>query len=76
MTVWYPGFQTLLLVDTSETPGRFLTTEFDTLPYIFPDGASAASSYWDILQKYSVNTELKEVQLVAVAVIGLQQLCG
>jgi TRAP-type C4-dicarboxylate transport system substrate-binding protein len=55
------GLSDIALVDTSETPGRFLQTEFDTLPYIFPDGAAAR--YYDILQSIR-ELELKEVQLV------------
>jgi len=70
------GLSDIALVDTSETPGRFPQTEFDTLPYIFPDGATAAKTYWDILQKYCVKKELKEVQLVAVAVIAPSNYAG
>ena len=66
----------IALVDTSETPGRFPQTEFDTLPYIFVDGSSAAKTYWDILQKYCVNSELKEIQLLAVAVIASSNYAG
>jgi TRAP-type transport system periplasmic protein len=70
------GLSDIALVDTSETPGRFMTTEFDTLPYIFPDAATGAKIYWDILQKYSVASDLKDVKLVAVAVIAPSNYIG
>jgi TRAP-type transport system periplasmic protein len=70
------GLSDMALVDTSETSGRFPTTEFDTLPYIFPDGGNGARIYWDILQKYSVAGDLKDVKLIAVAVIAPSNYAG
>lgn len=70
------GLSDIALVDPAETPGRFTESEFDTLPFIFPDGGTAAKTYWDILQKYCVNTDYKETQLVAVAVIGQSNYAG
>lgn len=70
------GMSDIAMVNTSETPGRFPQTEFDTLPYIFPDAATAVKTYWDILQKYSVDSELKEVQLLAVELIPPSQYLG
>jgi len=64
------------LIDPSEHSGRFPRLEFDTLPLMFPDSATEAKVWWDICQKYSVNTELKEVQLLAVAVIAPSNYIG
>jgi TRAP-type C4-dicarboxylate transport system substrate-binding protein len=70
------GLSDIAMVDTSETPGRFPTTEFDTLPYIFPDAGNGAKIYWDTLQKYSVANDLKEVKLIGVAVIAPSNYIG
>jgi TRAP-type transport system periplasmic protein len=70
------GLSDIALVDTSETPGRFPTTEFDTLPFIFPDAGTGAKIYWDILQKYSVSADLKDVKVIAVAVIAPSNYIG
>jgi TRAP-type transport system periplasmic protein len=70
------GLSDIALVDTSETSGRFPTTEFDTLPYIFPDGLNGAKIYWDVLQKYSVAGDLKDVKLLAVALIAPSNYAG
>jgi TRAP-type C4-dicarboxylate transport system substrate-binding protein len=70
------GLSDMALVDTSETPGRFSTTEFDTLPYIFPDAGTGAKIYWDILQKYSLNTDLKDVKVVAIAIVAPSNYVG
>lgn len=64
------------LVDPAENSGRFPRLEFDTLPLMFPDSATEAKVWWDICQKYSVNTELKDVQLLAVAVIAPSNYIG
>jgi TRAP-type transport system periplasmic protein len=69
------GMCDMSMIDTSETPGRFPTTEFDTLPYIFPDAATGAKIEWDILQKYSA-TDLKDVKVIAVAVIAPSNYIG
>jgi TRAP-type transport system periplasmic protein len=69
------GLCDMALIDTSETPGRFPTTEFDTLPYIFPDAGTGAKIEWDILQKYST-TDLKDVKVLAVAVIAPSNYIG
>jgi TRAP-type transport system periplasmic protein len=69
------GLCDMALIDTSETPGRLPTTEFDTLPYIFPDAATGAKIEWDILQKYSAS-DLKDVKVIAIAVIAPSNYIG
>jgi TRAP-type C4-dicarboxylate transport system substrate-binding protein len=70
------GLSDIALVDPSETPGRFPQTEFDTLPYIFPDTTIGAKVYWDVLQKYIVNKDLKDVVVLAVCVIAPSNYAG
>ena len=70
------GLCDIAFVDPSETPGRFSQLEFDTLPYIFPNAEVGVQVYWDILQKYSVNTELKEVKVLGAATIAPSNYAG
>jgi TRAP-type C4-dicarboxylate transport system substrate-binding protein len=70
------GLCDIALVDPSETPGRFAQMEFDTLPYIFPNAEIGAQVYWDILQKYSANTELKDVKVLCAATIAPSNYAG
>ena len=70
------GMCDLALVDPNETPGRFPQLEFDTLPYIFPNAAVGSQVYWDILQKYGANTELKDVKVLGVATIAPSNYAG
>jgi TRAP-type C4-dicarboxylate transport system substrate-binding protein len=70
------GLCDIAFVDPSETPGRFAQMEFDTLPYIFPNAEIGVQIYWDILQKYSVNTELKAVKVLGAATIAPSNYAG
>ncbi len=64
------------LIDTSEYAGRFQQTEFDVLPYIFPDTSVGAKVYWDIVQKYAVNKDFKDVVVLGVCVIAPSNYAG
>lgn len=70
------GLCDIALIDTSEYAGRFLQTEFDVLPYIFPDTAVGAKVYWDIVQKYAVNKDFKDVVVLGVCVIAPSNYAG
>jgi TRAP-type C4-dicarboxylate transport system substrate-binding protein len=70
------GLSDMALVDPSETSGRFPQTEFDTLPYIFPDTTIGARVYWDIVQKYAVNADFKDVKVLGVVVIAPSNYVG
>ena len=63
------GLCDIALVDPSETPGRFPQSEFDTLPFLFPDTSVGAKVYWDIIQKYLVNADFKNVVVLGVLLI-------
>jgi TRAP-type C4-dicarboxylate transport system substrate-binding protein len=63
------GLCDIALVDPSETPGRFPQSEFDTLPFLFPDTYVGAKVYWDIVQKYLVNADFKNVVVLGVLLI-------
>lgn len=64
------------LIDTSEYAGRFVQTEFDTLPYIFPDTVVGAKVYWDIVQKYAAAKDFKDVVVLGVCVIAPSNYAG
>jgi TRAP-type C4-dicarboxylate transport system substrate-binding protein len=70
------GLCDIAFVDPSETPGRFPQMEFDTLPYIFPNAEVGVQVYWDILQKYAANTELKDVKVLGAATIAPSNYAG
>jgi TRAP-type transport system periplasmic protein len=70
------GLCDIALVDPSETAGRFPRTEFDTLPYIFPDTVVGAKVYWDILQKYVNDTDFKDVVVLGAVVIAPSNYIG
>ena len=70
------GLCDIAFVDPSETPGRFPQLEFDTLPYIFPNAEVGVQVYWDILQKYSAKTELKDVVVLGAATIAPSNYAG
>lgn len=70
------GMCDIALVDANETPGRFPQLEFDTLPYIFPNAAIGSQVYWDMVQKYAANTELKEVKVLGVVTIAPSNYAG
>jgi TRAP-type transport system periplasmic protein len=70
------GLCDIALVDPSETPGRFPQSEFDTLPYIFPDTVVGAKVYWDIVQKYMVSNDFKDVVVLGVCVIAPSNYIG
>jgi len=64
------GLSDMALVELDVTPGRFTKTEFYALPFLSDNPAVTASAYYDILQKYSVNDELKEVKVLNTVTIS------
>ena len=50
--------------------------EFDTLPYIFPNPAIGSMIYWDIMQKYAADKELKDVKVLSIATIPPMNYAG
>jgi len=70
------GLCDIALIDTSEYAGRFQQTEFDVLPYIFPDTAVGAKVYWDLVQKYAVSKDFKDVVVLGVVVIAPSNYAG
>lgn len=58
------------------TPGRFPLAEFYLLPFMFPSAEVAAQVYWDILQEFAVDTELKDVVLLGVPTIAAAHYFG
>jgi len=64
------GLSDIAMIELDNTPGRFPKTEFYTLPFVSNSPAIDAQVYYDILQKYSVADELKEVKLLATCTIS------
>ena len=61
------GLADIASVTADATPGRFPMAEFYGLPQLFPSAEVAARVYWDVLQEFSVPTELKDVTLLGTA---------
>ena len=70
------GLADLSSVTADATPGRFPNAEFYGLPQLFPSAEVGARVYWDVLQKYSVPTELKDVMLLGTPTIAPAQYFG
>ena len=70
------GLCDIALVDPEVTPGRFPQAEFDTLPFLFPDVAVGTKAYWDIVQKYLINADFKNVVVLTVIVIPSSNYIG
>ncbi len=70
------GLADLASVTADATPGRFPNAEFYGLPQLFPSAEVGAKVYWDVLQKYSVPTELKDVMLLGTPTIAPAQYFG
>ena len=70
------GLADISSVTADATPGRFPNAEFYGLPQLFPSAEVGARVYWDVLQKYSVPTELKDVMLLGTPTIAPAQYFG
>jgi TRAP-type C4-dicarboxylate transport system substrate-binding protein len=64
------GLSDIAMIELDVTPGRFPKTEFYTLPFISDNPGVTAQVYYEILQKYSVADELKEVKLLTTVTIS------
>lgn len=58
------GLTDIGLVIPDVTPGRFDLSGLDTLPMLFPSGKVLGSVYWDILQKYYMQTDFSKVKVL------------
>lgn len=65
----------MAMIEPEYTTGVFPVFEVGSLPGMFPDPAVAAATMWDVAQEYCAD-ELKDVKLLAVAVISGSQYIG
>lgn len=68
------GLADIASCSSDATPGRFPLADFYGLPLFFPSASIGAQVYWDMLQKYCVDTELKDVVLLGTPTIAAAQL--
>lgn len=48
------------------TPGRFPRTEVMELPFIMTNAEASSRAYWELGEKYMIDTELKDVKVLAL----------
>ena len=58
------GLVDIAMVEPDITPGRFPLSEFNLLPFTFPNGAVGARVNYEILEKYAFDTEWSEVKVL------------
>ena len=70
------GLADIAQIDPEETPGRFPLTSINGLPFFYPDTVTAGVVSHQLLNKYCVNSELKEIKLMIMAPLHMQQYLG
>ncbi len=60
------GICDMTTVDPLESPGLFPISGFQALPFVFPGTELAGRVYHEILNKYCLNTELKNMKVLLV----------
>ncbi len=70
------GLCDIAQVDTEETPGRFPVAGLNSLYFFMPSTSVAGIVSHEILNKYAVNNELKEVKLLNVVALHPAQWFG
>ncbi len=59
--------------DPGFTPGVFPLSEVANLPMVFPSSEVGGAIYWDLVKKYMMDTEFKNVKVLWVNVLGTFQ---
>ena len=70
------GLADMALVETDSIPGAFPLSEINALPFAFPNAEVEARVFHELVLKYCVNTELKDVKVLAVVAISPAQYYG
>jgi len=70
------GLCDIAQVDTEENPGRFPISGLNSLPFFYPSTSVAGPVTHELLNKYAVNSELKEVKLLLTAPLHPSQYFG
>ena len=56
------GLSDIAIIGPGQPPGQFPLSEIHMLPYLFPSVEVACRSMWDLHEKYTFDTELKDVK--------------
>ena len=70
------GLADITLVETDSIPGAFPLSEINALPFAFPNAEVEARVFHELVLKYCVNTELKDVKVLAIVAISPAQYYG
>ena len=70
------GLCDLAQIDPEENPGRFPLTGINSLPFMYPNTEVAGVVSYELLNKYVVNTELKEIKFLITAPLHNAQYLG
>ncbi|MBN1189676.1 MAG: TRAP transporter substrate-binding protein [Dehalococcoidales bacterium] len=68
------GTADIAVISPEFTPGQFPMSGIANLPGLFPNSEVAAGALWEYSKKYTMDTELKEVKLLAVSPTAPSQL--
>ncbi len=67
------GTADIACMDASNIPGVFPRADVITLPLFWKSNEVASRVYWDLMQKYMVDTEFKDVKVIWVHNTGARQ---
>ena len=70
------GLCDLAQIDPEENPGRFPLTAMNSLPFFYPDTVTAGVVAHELLNKYTANTEFKEIKILIAAPLHMAQYLG
>jgi len=68
------GIANIAKIEPSMTPGVFPLTEFVTLPMLWPNSEVAGITWWEMTEKYLMDTEYKDMKVLWVFPTGLAQI--
>jgi len=68
------GTADISFIDAGAFTGVFPLFEEQTLPMLYPTSEVAAATSWDLIQKYMVDTEFKEVKVLFTQPTGMRQI--
>lgn len=70
------GLADIAMVEPDVTPGRFPLSEISLLPFLFTSGEQASRVYYDLLNKYCIDTEWNEVKVLMTPALMPMQYQG
>ena len=70
------GLCDIAQIDPEENPGRFPLTGINNLPFLYPNTEVAGVVGHQLLNKYCVDSELKEIKLIIMAPLHMGEYLG